>query len=140
MLILDIHNLDIYIKECFDCAQTCRICAEAHTDKASKFAEYINACLECAKICEATAKTLLLYKSGAKNIRLVQIQACIVACSMCAQKCRKLEEKNECFAACVESALRCEEIMRALMRSGSPPKNTKVAAFLRSFSLRKTAL
>jgi hypothetical protein len=140
MPISSIHNLDIYIKECTDCAQTCRACAEAHADNAKKFAKYIAACLECAETCEATAKALLLHKNGIKNIQQAQLEACVIACRLCAQICERLGEKIECFKACAESARRCEEIMRALLRSASPKRSAKAATFLKLLVQRRVAL
>jgi hypothetical protein len=140
MLAFSVHNLDMYIKACLDCAQTCEVCAEAHINNASKYAKYIDACLECAKTCEATAKALLLHKNGTKNIQPTQLEACAIACKVCWQVCKKPGEKLDSFAVCAEYARRCEEILRAIIQSASPKKFAKVVTFLNPFVKRKVAL
>jgi hypothetical protein len=139
MSVLSVHNLDIYIKECLDCAQTCRVCAEAHINNANKYSKYIDACLECAKTCEATAKALLLHKNGIKTIQPTRLEACAIACKVCWQICKKLGE-HDSFAVCAEYAQRCEEILHALIRSTSPKTSARVVTFLNFFAKKKVAL
>ena len=140
MSALSVYNLNVYIKECLDCAQTCRVGAEALADNASKFAKYIAACLECAKTCEATAKALLLHKNRTKSIRQSQLEACVMACRVCGQICTKLGEEFECYTMCAESVRRCEEILRALIHSVFPKKSSGIVTLLKHLRVRKAAL
>jgi hypothetical protein len=129
------QNIDIYIKECMHAAHTCRTCADGCAGNASKFSEVINVCLECAKACESLAKALLLHKQGIKNVRQVQIEATIVSCRACANRCTQRSREFDCIEVCAKSVRRIEEIITTLLPKSSRPKISKIFTFFKSFTV-----
>jgi hypothetical protein len=131
------QNLDLHIEECSHCAHTCRTWAEAYLDRPEKIATIIDACLDCARTCEATARALLLHKQGVRNIRQLQIEACVIACKACARQCMEKASSFDGLSVCATTALRCEEILRTLLSTKAPQVNgTKFFTFLRVFAGR----
>ena len=130
------ENLDVYIKECRQCAHTCRTCADGCCGNPEKFSEIIDVCLECAKTCESLAKGLLLHKQGVKNVRHIQIEASIIACRICARQLSQREKESDCIAVCAASVQRCEEIITTLLPKSLRPKNSKISTFLKFFVVK----
>lgn len=126
------QNIDSYIKECTHCAHTCRICADACAVNPGKFSEIIDVCLECAKTCESLVRELVLQKQGVRNIRKVQIEACIVTCRLCARRCVERVSDFECVLVCAQAARRCADVVSVLLPKFSSSNGKGFFSFLRS--------
>lgn len=108
-------NLDLYIRECRHCAQTCRAWAETFAGGAGKNSVTIDACLNCARACEAMANSLLLDQQGIRNVHQAQIEACVTSCRVCAKQCEQRAKNFEGLSVCAKAARRCEEMLLALI-------------------------
>lgn len=124
--------LDSYIQECTHCAHTCRTCADACSAKPAKYSDIIGVCLECAKICESLIRELLLQKQGVRQIRKVQIEACIVTCRLCARRCVEKAGDFDCILICAKAARRCADVISSLLPKFSPLSGKGFFSFLRS--------
>jgi hypothetical protein len=116
------HNLDMYIKQCNECALTCRSWAETFAGGGGgKVAATIDTCLDCARVCELLSRAFSLNKEGVKNVHPLQIEACMMACRACSHQCDKESDKFDGLSICADSARKCEELLRMLIR----PKSMK---------------
>ena len=78
------------IDECYDCAQSCVICADAVASRRTGSNEGV--------------------------IRLT-LQACAEACRLCAEECERHADMHEHCRICAESCRRCEEACNAAFQS-----------------------
>lgn len=108
------------IEACFDCALTCTMCAdaclgEAHLDMLRRC---IRLNLDCADICNATGRVLARQTLPDSALLRAQVQACLLACQLCAAECEEHAEMHEhcrvCADACRQCEAACNEMLTAL--------------------------
>jgi hypothetical protein len=109
------------IEELIDCAQACTACADAclsepHIDSLRKC---IRSDLDCADICEVTARVLSRHTGYDANTTRAQLQACIQACTSCADECDKHAAMHEHCRICAQSCRRCIEACQSLLSAMS---------------------
>lgn len=107
------------IDQAHDCAQTCTSCADAclAEDMVVELRQCIRLNLDCADVCTAIA-TLGSRRTGS-NEQVIRklLEACIVACFLCANECERHAGRHQHCRICAESCRRCAEICEAARRS-----------------------
>ena len=107
------------IKECYACAQVCTSCADAclAEESVAGLRQCIRLDLDCADLC-ATAGRLATRHTGGISLLVVEIlNACALACRLCADECARHAEQMEHCRLCAEACNRCEEACSAAIRS-----------------------
>ncbi len=110
-------RLAMCIDACFDCAQTCDACADACLGEETL--EMLRRCirldLDCADICLATGRVLSRLLHHEMGIMRAQLEACQLACEVCAAECDQHAEKHAhcrvCAEACRKCALHCRDLL-----------------------------
>lgn len=105
------------IQACFDCAQSCIACADACLGEKNPadMVRCIRLNQDCANVCEATGKVLSRQTAFEPQLANALLQACSVACRLCAEECGKHAKMMEHCRVCEESCRRCEEACRKLL-------------------------
>lgn len=107
------------IEECFDCAQTCTVCADACL--AEEMVDALRQCirlnLDCADIC-AAAGTIASRRTGS-NEPIIQsvLRACEEACRTCAVECERHADMHEHCRICAQACRRCESACQAALQT-----------------------
>ncbi|MHB8996098.1 MAG: four-helix bundle copper-binding protein [Armatimonadota bacterium] len=108
------------IEECYSCAQICKTCADAclGEEQIDRLRKCIRLNLSCAAICETTGG--LMSMPGDMNMKLTQqqMQACVTACEVCGEECRRHAEYHEHCRICADECDRCAEVCRSMMTAG----------------------
>ena len=107
------------IEECFACAQTCISCANAclGEDMAQQLAPCIRLGLDCADACVATGAIASRRAGSDEQLIRSMLQACNVACRLCAEECERHAGRHEHCRVCAESCRRCEQACEEAARS-----------------------
>ncbi|GAA2624296.1 four-helix bundle copper-binding protein [Dactylosporangium fulvum] len=99
------------------CAETCTACADACLGE--EMVERLVRCarldLDCADICTATARVLTRQTGFDVNLVRAQLEACAVACRVCADECTKHAAMHQHCRICAESCRRCEQACRDML-------------------------
>jgi hypothetical protein len=107
---LDRDALRRCIAECLDCAASCTACADADLaeDDVEEMVRCIRLCLDCADTCEAAGR--IVARQTAPDLRLVRamVEACSVACFVCAEECDRHAAHHEHCRLCAEACRRCK--------------------------------
>ncbi len=107
------------IEECYSCAQTCTSCADAclAEDMVAQLRQCIRLNLDCADICLA-AGSLGTRRTGSNEQALIAVlQACAIACGLCAEECEKHASMHEHCRICAEHCRRCEQARNEAVQS-----------------------
>ncbi|MCB1248606.1 MAG: hypothetical protein R2699_02345 [Acidimicrobiales bacterium] len=92
-----------------DCAVICEQCADACMDEAE--ADQLRACirldLACADICHATAGVVARYAGIDPDLTRSLVDACVIACRLCAEECAMHAGTMRHCAICSEQTRRC---------------------------------
>lgn len=99
------------IEECYDCAQTCTVCADAclGEESVATLAQCIRLNLDCADIC-AAAGAMASRRTGSNEAVLISsLQACAAACRSCGDECAKHARHHEHCKICAEACRRCAD-------------------------------
>lgn len=107
------------IEACYECAQTCTACADAclAEDTDMQLTACIRTNLDCADICEATGRVLTRLARPAPALLRAQVSACMEACKVCAEECRRHAEEHEHCRVCAESCEDCQERCAAVLNA-----------------------
>lgn len=99
------------IRACFDCADACTVCADACLGEQmiQELVRCIRLNQDCADVCEATGKILTRQTEPSPTLTRSQLEACIIACRLCAEECEKHAQRHEHCRICAEACRRCEE-------------------------------
>lgn len=103
------------IEACGECAQVCRICADAclGEEMVADLVRCIRTDLDCADLCEATQGVLVRRGKDDDGFVKAVLQACAEACARCADECEKHEHEH--CRLCAEACRRCENACRELL-------------------------
>jgi hypothetical protein len=108
---LDRDLLLCCIQECLDCGASCTACADdclSEEDRAD-MVRCIRLDLDCADVCGATAR--ILTRQTTPDLRLIRasVEACAVACLVCAEECELHASRHEHCRLCAEMCRRCKQ-------------------------------
>ena len=105
------------IDACFECAQTCSACADAclAEDMVAQLRRCIRLNLDCADICGTTGRMLTRQTEPKTRLLMVQVEACMQACSACGDECESHGEMHEHCRICAEACRRCEAACNRLI-------------------------
>lgn len=110
------------IQACFDCAQACTACADACMAEANaqELMRCIRLNLHCADLCTTTGR--VLSRQEAPELARAVLEACALACRLCAEECEKHAGHMEHCRVCAEACRRCEAACNQLLATLRPPK------------------
>jgi hypothetical protein len=105
------------IQACFDCAQACTACADACLGEKDPraLARCIRLNLDCANVCEAAGKILSRQTAFDPAMAHAILQACEVACRLCAEECERHAQMHEHCRVCADACRRCEEACQRVL-------------------------
>lgn len=107
------------IRHAMYCAAICNSCADACNAEPMDMSECIRKCSDCADICDAFVKVASRRTAGNVTVIKSLLEACIIACKVCAEECAKHDNPHcqrcakmcrECFEDCVKAR---EEMLEA---------------------------
>ena len=101
------------IQACFDCAQACTACADAclAESKVNDLVRCIRLNTHCADLCDTTGR--LISRQGSPELIRAILQACVLACRLCAEECEKhVQMGMEHCRICAQECRRCEMACR----------------------------
>jgi hypothetical protein len=107
------------IDDCIDCAATCTGDADADLAEpdTQELLRCFRLCLDCADVCDATRRVLIRQTEPDLGVLRAAIEACIVACRVCAEECEKHASHHEHCRICAEVCRRCEQSCRGLLET-----------------------
>lgn len=116
---IDKEKLAEGIAACFECAQTCTVCADAclGEDMVSDLSACIRTDLDCADICTTTGNILSRQTGRNTGVTRAVLQACRTACAVCAEECESHAGMHEHCRICAEACRRCEAACASLLDS-----------------------
>ena len=107
------------IEECYDCAQTCTVCADACLGE--EMVQHLKQCirlnLDCADVCAATGSIASRRTGSNEELIRRMLEACGQACAACAVECERHAEMHEHCRICAEACRRCEQACREAFTS-----------------------
>ncbi|TDD54122.1 four-helix bundle copper-binding protein [Nonomuraea terrae] len=114
---LDRGQIADTVQALLDCAQACTACADAclSEQEIDRLRKCIRTDLDCADICEATARVLSRHTGYDANITRAQLQACIQACTSCAEECERHAGMHEHCRLCAQACRGCASDCRRLL-------------------------
>lgn len=111
------------VEQCYDCSQTCTACADACLGEPSvaELTQCIRLNLDCADVCAVTG-ALASRRTGSNDQVLArQIEACALACRLCADECEKHAQRHEHCRICADACEQCFDACQdALASLGQP--------------------
>lgn len=107
------------IDECYACAMTCNICADAclGEDMVRELTQCIRLNNDCADVCLATGALAARRTGSDEELIRRMLDACSVACRTCGEECRRHAGMHEHCRVCAEHCERCEEACRVALQS-----------------------
>lgn len=115
---VDVTVLAACVEACFDCAQACTTCADACLGEReghhlTRLARCIRLNLHCADVCLTTGR--LLSRQEAPELARAIVEACALACRLCAEECEKHAQSMEHCRLCAEACRQCERACQDLL-------------------------
>jgi hypothetical protein len=109
----------VAIDACYACAQTCTSCADAclAEDMVAQLRQCIRLNLDCADICAGTASVSNRRTGTNEEPIRKMLDACAVACRLCAEECERHASKHEHCRICAASCRECERACQQALRS-----------------------
>jgi hypothetical protein len=109
------------IEECFACVVACTSCVDADLaeEDVEDLRNCIRLCLDCADVCEATGQVLTRQTSPEPRLVRSVLEACLLACRLCAEECERHAAHHEHCSICAETCRRCEQACADLLASFS---------------------
>jgi hypothetical protein len=104
------------IDACFECAQTCTICADGClAEMPAEMRRCIARCTSCSEICATTGRVLARPGYG-RRIKVVEalVQACVESCLACQEECGAHPDSQRC-RLCSQTCRRCEQVCAELL-------------------------
>lgn len=102
------------IDDCIQCANFCRICADAClSEKSPELNDCIKLNLLCAEVCEVTTRALTstMHTQGAI---ISLLESCKQISRLCGEECQKHADMKHC-QMCAEACFKCEEACDSLL-------------------------
>jgi hypothetical protein len=102
------------------CGQSCTNCADAclNEDDVMGLVPCVAADLDCADVCFATGRILSRQTTNSWALLRGQLQACVIACRVCAEECDRHADHHVhcriCAEACRDCAQKCTTMLRAM--------------------------
>jgi hypothetical protein len=105
------------IAECYDCARSCTICADADVaeEDVAEMRRCIRLCLDCADVCIATGRLVSRQTEYEAETARAEVESCRRCCSICAEECELHAPHHAHCRLCSESCRRCEAACAALL-------------------------
>jgi hypothetical protein len=102
-------DLAAAIDACFECAQICTSCADAclAEDDVADMRRCITSDLNCSDLCMALGRVLSRQTAYDDLITQRALEACIRACTACADECEKHARHHEHCGICAETCRAC---------------------------------
>jgi Domain of Unknown Function (DUF326) len=107
------------VEECFACVVACTSCADANLaeEDVEDLRHCIQLCLDCADVCAATGQVLTRQTSPEPRLTRSLLEACLLACRLCAEECERHAAHHEHCRICAETCRRCEQACAGLLAS-----------------------
>ena len=107
------------IEQCYACAQTCTACADACLAEpdAAELRQCIRRNLDCADLCALAGRVATRHSGGEDGLLVETLNACALACRLCADECERHAEGMEHCRICADACNACEEACSAAIRS-----------------------
>lgn len=98
------------IEDCADCVASCTSCADADLGERDvvEMVRCIRLCLDCADQCDATERIVIRQTEPDRGLIGAALEACVVACRVCAAECDRHAAHHEHCRICAEVCRRCE--------------------------------
>ena len=105
------------IAECFDCALSCTMCADADLaeEDVAEMRRCMRLCLDCADVCDATGRVVSRQTHFEPETARAQVESCRRSCSVCAEECERHAQHHEHCRICAETCRRCEQACAGLL-------------------------
>lgn len=105
------------VAACTSCVETCTMCATAclAEPNVADLRECIATDMDCADICGVTGRVLGRAGGADPEMTRALLEACIVACRVCAEDCESHAEHHEHCRICAEACRTCEDACRDLL-------------------------
>jgi hypothetical protein len=99
------------VQSCFDCAAMCLSCADAclAEQTVTNLRQCIRLNLDCADLCVASGALGLRRAGRNPHTIIVALEACMLACRLCAEECERHAGMHEHCRLCAESCRDCED-------------------------------
>ena len=105
------------------CAEVCTSCADACLDNSTEL-EMLRRCIrlnfDCAGVCILSAELLARQTDTSDLLVRAQLQACIIACQLCAEECMLHAARLQPCRICAEVCRQCSESCHQLLEGTSP--------------------
>jgi hypothetical protein len=113
---VDVGVLAEAAQAAFDCAQACTACANACLGEArvQDLVRCIRLNLHCADLCDTTGR--LISRQESPELARAILQACVLACRLCAEECGRHVEMDHC-RVCAESCRDCQQACERVLRA-----------------------
>jgi hypothetical protein len=108
------------IDEMYACAQTCTSCADAclAEQMVAELRKCIRLNLDCADVCSAAAMLSSRRTGSNEEVIRKMLDACLTACRLCGEECRRHASRHEhcrvCAESCESCAAACQSALRAM--------------------------
>lgn len=104
------------VKHAMYCAAICNSCVDACSAETMDMSRCIRLCSDCSDICTATYKVATRRTSGNVAVIEATLQACITACTACAEECEKHDHDHcrRCARMCRECADDCRKALESM--------------------------
>lgn len=116
---VDVRLLADAASAAFDCAQACTACANACLGEPNvqDLVRCIRLTSHCADLCVTTGR--LLSRQEAPELARAVLEACLLACRLCAEECDKhgamgMQHCRICAEACRACEQACQAVLAAL--------------------------
>jgi len=102
---------------CYACAEACTVCADACLAESNveELRQCIRRNLDCADICSTVAAIASRRTGDNLSVTRVMMEACAIACRVCAGECDHHAEMHDHCRICAEACRDCEDACRAAM-------------------------
>ena len=107
------------IDEMYACAQTCTSCADAclAEQMVAELRQCIRLNLDCADVCSAAAMLSSRRTGSNEEVIRKMLDACLTACRICGEECRRHASQHEHCRICAESCESCATACQSAMRT-----------------------
>lgn len=126
---LDATDLAAAIDACLTCVQTCTSCADA--DLAEEDVDAMRSCIAldqtCADVCAVTARVLSRPAHSNHVVTHRLLQACVRACTDCADECGRHAEHHRHCAICAKACRVCVGACNVLLEDEAFAQLQKLA-------------
>lgn len=104
------------VKHAMYCAAICNSCADACAAEEMDMHQCIRTASDCSDVCEATYRVATRRTGENREVIRAMLQACIMACEICAAECEKHDNDHcrRCAEMCRECATDCKAALDSL--------------------------